>query len=320
MRGHRADSQALKNEIIWTLPTYFGHGIFKNIRFSSGMEISLSHCALKKDYHARVEQALPMITFGFSVSGITHTTNSCHDTPITMEDNDSYVHYFEDTLLHRTIACATDFRGLVIRMSPEIFTEMLLNDCEEASTACAATIRKMTAPQYFSTHKTTPKMKIALFEIFNCPHKGIVRKILLESKAMELIGYKIEQISGNSPGQDTSPPLTAGDRDRVYFARDIIADSLQNPPLLPDLAKSVGMTHTKLNRCFRDVFGCTVFDYLRRERLEYASLLLCEDKMSITDVAFEAGFCSSSHLAASFLKYSGVTPKVYRKNYSTDMV
>ena len=157
-------------------------------------------------------------------------------------------------------------------------------------------------------------MKIVLFQMVNCPHKGIVRTIFLESKAMELIGYKIEQIFEDIHGRGLSRRLTPEDRDCVYLAQDIIAARLKNPPLLPELAKDVGMTHTKLNRCFHETFGCTVFAYLRRKRLEYASSLLCENKMSITDVAFEAGFCSSSHFTSSFNKYQGVTPKVYRKS------
>jgi AraC-like DNA-binding protein len=76
------------------------------------------------------------------------------------------------------------------------------------------------------------------------------------------------------------------------------------------------MSHTRLNRGFRKVFGCTAFEYLRRERLSYARMLIEEKPADLTWVAFESGFCSSSYFAASFLKAYGIRPSEYRRSLS----
>lgn len=303
------------NETLWSLPAYFGQGTFTNIRLHSDMDMCLSHCSLKKNYQAKIEQSTPMITFAFSISGKTCTNNASHKNSIIMEGGDSYVHFFQDTVFHRKIFCKDKVKALVIRITPRMFEKIMINDLYEADKAHESMLSAIKKNNFFSSHKTTTEMKVILFQIFNCSSKGIVRKIFLESKAMELIAHKIEQISFKaSAPQKTISHMGADDRERIYSARRLLLKNLKYPPSLPDLAKSVGISHTKLNRNFRRIFGYTVFDYLRKERLEYGRLLLCENSTSITDIAFEAGFCSSSHFASAFLKQFGVRPNTYRKN------
>ncbi len=62
------------------------------------------------------------------------------------------------------------------------------------------------------------------------------------------------------------------------------------------------------------MFGYTVFEYLRKEWLSYARMLMEENPVDLTWIAYESGFCSSSHFAASFFKEYGVRPSDYRKS------
>jgi AraC-like DNA-binding protein len=45
-------------------------------------------------------------------------------------------------------------------------------------------------------------------------------------------------------------------------------------------------------------------------------MLLAENKLSITQVAFEAGFCGSSHFASAFQKRFGISPSAFRTGKS----
>lgn len=53
--------------------------------------------------------------------------------------------------------------------------------------------------------------------------------------------------------------------------------------------------------------------YMERVRIDCASQMLKESKMSITDIAMELGFKTSQHFATVFKKMIGVTPKAWRK-------
>ncbi len=54
----------------------------------------------------------------------------------------------------------------------------------------------------------------------------------------------------------------------VAQARGFLLKEIQNPPSISRVARAAGMSHPLLNRCFKRVFGCSVFEFLRKDRLE----------------------------------------------------
>ena len=295
-------------ETTWNLPRDLGEGIFKNINFKSGLDVSFSSCRFKRNYHAQINHNTPKINFAFNLSGKTSTKNSCLKTAFLSQDEESYVHFFDDPLIKRETDASKDLKGLVIRISKEKFME--LGEYENnGSLLPDLFLPDGNLKNFLTCQKMTPKMKAVLFEMINCRHKGAVKKIFLESKAFELIAYKIDQLSGTDSAHC---PMSKNDRDKIYLARDILLKDIKTPPSLTFLAAKAGISHTKLNRGFREIFDCTVFEYLRNQRLLYAKSLLQENNMSITEIAFESGFCSSSHFASAFFKKFGIRPKDFR--------
>jgi AraC-like DNA-binding protein len=140
----------------------------------------------------------------------------------------------------------------------------------------------------------------------------------LESKAIELISYQLAPLLSTETQCKTPLVLRPDDIERISEARDILVRNMENPPFLPELAKQVGINVTKLKRGFRQVFGTSVFGYLRSYRIEKARQLLANGKMSVTEVVFAIGYSSPSHFTRAFAKHFGLNPGVYlrgtRKN------
>lgn len=63
---------------------------------------------------------------------------------------------------------------------------------------------------------------------------------------------------------------------------------------------------------FRRFLGCSVGQYQRRQRFEYACRLLRRRDLSLADVAVDAGFADQSHFTRTFKRLTGTTPKAYR--------
>ena len=64
--------------------------------------------------------------------------------------------------------------------------------------------------------------------------------------------------------------------------------------------------------------GICPSEYLKKRRLEAAAKRLAEpeaSKVSITKVAFDCGFGSSAHFSTEFRRYSGYSPRDYRKRH-----
>jgi signal transduction histidine kinase/DNA-binding LacI/PurR family transcriptional regulator/AraC-like DNA-binding protein/DNA-binding LytR/AlgR family response regulator len=82
---------------------------------------------------------------------------------------------------------------------------------------------------------------------------------------------------------------------------------------LKDLAAYVGLSEQHLIRSFQREIGVTPIDYLKRYRIERAKALLEEGSRSVTEVAFEVGFSTSSYFARVFRREVGVSPSAYQK-------
>ncbi|ADK84493.1 transcriptional regulator, AraC family [Desulfarculus baarsii DSM 2075] len=167
-------------------------------------------------------------------------------------------------------------------------------------------------PYCFRPSTMPPSMAIVANQILSCPYHGAVRRLFYESKTLELMALQLSQLLA-SHRPTAHAPLNRQESGRIQAARNILLDDLQNPPSLFQLAGAVGMTHTKLNKGFRDVFGTTVFDYLRRQRLEQSRLMIDADEMNMAEIAYATGFSSPSHFAKAFLAYFGVQPSAYLK-------
>jgi len=94
--------------------------------------------------------------------------------------------------------------------------------------------------------------------------------------------------------------------------RDLCHEHFAEPISLMTLAQTVGIHPGHLARIFRKQYQCTVGEYVRRLRLEYAARELVRTQKSLTAIALEAGFYDQSHFTNSFKAHMGVTPNEFR--------
>jgi LacI family transcriptional regulator len=83
-----------------------------------------------------------------------------------------------------------------------------------------------------------------------------------------------------------------------------------------DVAAEVALSRRSLETRFRKTIGRTVFDEIRRARLEHARQLLLETGHPVSMVATMAGFESVSHFIAQFRQHVGMTPGKFRDTAS----
>ena len=77
-------------------------------------------------------------------------------------------------------------------------------------------------------------------------------------------------------------------------------------------ARELRCSHTLLAREFRRRFGCSIGDYVRRLRIEFACRELAISDVPLYEIAFAAGFSDHSHFARTFKRATGMTPGAYR--------
>jgi AraC family transcriptional regulator len=82
-------------------------------------------------------------------------------------------------------------------------------------------------------------------------------------------------------------------------------------PSLLDLAQLCGLSVRQLSRGFRTSRGCSIGQYIERERIENAKRLLLRGE-SIKSIAYTMGFASPSSFSYAFRRKAGISPAEYR--------
>jgi len=167
---------------------------------------------------------------------------------------------------------------------------------------------------FYRQGKITPDMQVILHQVLQCPYQGAIKQMYLEGKVLELAALQFAQFAETDVFSRSEPLLKQDDIDRLHHARAILVDQLNHPPSILSLAHQVGLNDFKLKQGFRQVFGTTVFGYLRDYRLEQARLLLLEKQMSVQQVARAIGYTHSGYFAKAFKQKFGVSPKTYQMN------
>jgi transcriptional regulator GlxA family with amidase domain len=108
-------------------------------------------------------------------------------------------------------------------------------------------------------------------------------------------------------------PPGARDRRRAVEAALWLDAHAQEAVDLQSAARRAGLGAFHFLRLFSSVVGATPHQYLLRARLRRAARLLSEEELSITEVAFEAGFGDLSNFVRTFRRAAGVSPMGFRR-------
>lgn len=104
----------------------------------------------------------------------------------------------------------------------------------------------------------------------------------------------------------------SADQKAIRTAEQALTGSFENPPTICELSRMVGLNEYKLKNGFREMFGKTIYEYVRELRMRNAKNLLEDDNLSISQVAYKVGYINTSHFARAFRKEYGLNPSDFR--------
>jgi AraC family transcriptional regulator len=132
--------------------------------------------------------------------------------------------------------------------------------------------------------------------------------LVIEGLILEMIG---EAARSYQQGLAPQPPRWLQQAKELLRAR--FADHLT----LAEIAVTVGVHPVHLAQTFHKAFRCTVGDYVRQLRIEYACHRLVTSDAPIVEIALAAGFCDQSHFTRAFKRCTGLAPSQYRESLRT---
>lgn len=296
---------SIPNKFKVDLPTDRGQGGFSLDCFASGLKLCVMKTAFTEPHYIQSISNQPTVGFGFCLNGQLEGQVGCLDGPFSINAGDSGFFAFPKQVeMNEKIS-----KGEVLRV------HLLLDGDSLAMLANGEEGRFLPALKSLDHHHacrmgdtTTPLMKAVLQQLLCCPYCGATRRLFIESKAMELLVHKLEQLRPCRCVHSSADVIKAADKERVHHVAHILMSDLENPPDINTLARSVGLSRSKLHRCFQTVYGVSPFDYLRHHRLQTAMLLLQNGEVNVTEAALTVGYTNLSYFAKAFKETFGITP------------
>lgn len=112
---------------------------------------------------------------------------------------------------------------------------------------------------------------------------------------------------------DKDSPEEEQEHQFVKQVRAVIEAHLADPKfVVPDLCREIGMSHSQLHRKLSALTGLSTKKLIRSIRMNYAKKLLKDPQLTITAVAYDAGFSDPDYFHRVFKQVFGMTPGAYR--------
>lgn len=147
-----------------------------------------------------------------------------------------------------------------------------------------------------------------------CALEGPARRLYLSGKAMEMMAEAISHPHSETQARPAGHRIwSARDVECFHGARSILLAELAAPPSLPDLARRVGTNARKLSEGFSDLFGTSVYAFVKAHRLDEARRMIEAGENSITRVARALGY-QPAHFSTAFRQRFGVSPSALIRN------
>ncbi len=314
------DSNCNSNE--FKLPKKYGNGRIIGFDFDGGLGLFILKVKLREGVvlDFREGNRHPMYLMHNNEGVVVH--NFCKDS----------IRYQLDTMHCSISACPCDSSQSVtlpagqavnfccVSIDRGVFTEITGCGEDELPQSFIHALEDKKSENSFFYHGTSDfEMARFVQELCEMDFSKIENVAFAEGKTFEILGQFIRNYKENQSPDSVKVALNKYDIDCMMRAKEIITSNMEEPPTIPELAKLVGINQQKLKQGFKQVFRTTINQFLIKERMETARILLTEGTMNVSEVATRVGYSNKSHFSTKFKQHFGILPKEFSKNIEVNI-
>lgn len=167
-----------------------------------------------------------------------------------------------------------------------------------------------TIEQAFTIHAQSRDFVELLFQVEKEP-SFFIGTLDLEIALLTLLKYALQGYS-NSDEANSYPACSflnnSQEREKIFLAKTIINNNLNNPLTIRALARECGINECYLKKGFKAMFGKTIHEYREYKRIQKSKELILNGNYNINEVAAEMGYTSHAYFSTAFKKIAGIKP------------
>lgn len=139
--------------------------------------------------------------------------------------------------------------------------------------------------------------------------KNNLSEIFIHIKVADLLIHTA-QLQPNK--QVLSPAAHYTDLELFKTFQELVKNEISPFKPLEEYAQQLNISLSHLNRVCRSIEDASPLNIIQKEIINMAKILIRNEKVNISDIAYSLGFNDPSYFIRLFKKKVGVTPKIYR--------
>lgn len=137
-----------------------------------------------------------------------------------------------------------------------------------------------------------------------------IRDSYLKIKILELLLF-FKTLDVNKDKEERNY-FTKSQVDKVKEIEKYMIKNIDKHITLEELSNKFDYSLTSMKKCFKEVYGDSIYSYMKSYRMNEACILLKETNDNISNIASYLGYDNPSKFAAAFKSVIGFTPLKYR--------
>lgn len=287
----------------------FGVGDYSRMKIEDGLEISKFNMYSANMYFDNRGYEDNVLEIGYCYSGTTKILALPSNKKYMLKEgqiffyktlnNEEYFEFKYDKC--KTISICMHFNTIKNAVNP-IWEDRAIMDWETQ-------MNNIFKEDILIIEKASYDIKKIAEEIDSIPIDNMMGYMKLKLRTIEFLAIFFEKNSDIKLIQNSEDE----ERESIIKAKNIISKNLREPPSLKKLAGDLNISLYKLQKAFKNSTGNTVYEYIKKSRIEKAKYLLKNTNMSILEIANEIGYENPSKFSNAFKGYNNMNPLKYRK-------
>ncbi len=142
-------------------------------------------------------------------------------------------------------------------------------------------------------------------KLYNTEATDIISKLEIRSLVYELIDLSVNRIIANKPYHKC---INRNDLIIIRNIKKYIDNNFLKKLTLSAISSFSYSNEFKIKKQYKEVYGETIFETIRKKRMNYAVELISQNKHSLSEIAYICGYESYPSFYKTFKKYFSFSP------------
>lgn len=209
---------------------------------------------------------------------------------------------------HQSEFPTAHYHGITVTIDFSRITDEMRNILELLSVDLER-IRELARMQDFTIIRANQTIEHIFSELYRVPEK--LRHGYIRVKVLEILLV----LTGLNPVEDKSRHVHfSGTQIAVVKKLHVfLVEHFNEHYTIDELSERFEISPTAMKKCFKGVYGDSIYSYMKLYRLQVAERLLKESQLTVGEIATQVGYLNPNKFTSAFCAEYGMPPTAYRK-------